>query len=240
MQKILDFIFSFFFGNENKENIQEDSIPEKPSKKLTDEDIHQASALLKCEEACIKAVLTVETGNRGGFLLNKDVNPMLKNPDDYSDYPVILFEGHIFYRQLKKKGIDPEKYMNTDTTDILYKSWTKAYYGSKWDEYIRLDKAIQIDNEAALLSCSYGLGQIMGFNYKACGYNSVDEYVSDMSVSEGKQLLAFCKFIQSNTKLLRALQMKDWKTFAYNYNGPDYKKNNYDIKLEKAYTNANQ
>lgn len=228
IQKIINFILSLF-GNKKQ------PVTENKSKKLCENDFIEAANLLGCEVAAIKAVIEVETGNRGGFLLNKDVNPLLKNPDEYSKYPVILFEGHIFYRQLKNKGIEPEKFMNTDTADILYKSWTKNYYGSKWEEYDRLDRACQIDNEAALLSCSYGLGQIMGFNYKACGYKSVFDFTEDMSESEGKQLLAFCNFIKSNKKLLDSLRAKDWKIFAYNYNGPEYSKNSYDKKLNQAY-----
>ncbi len=228
IQKIIDFILSLF-GN------KEQPVIENKSKKLCENDFIEAANLLGCEVAAIKAVIEVETGNRGGFLLNKDINPLLQNPDGYSKYPVILFEGHIFYKQLKNKGIDPEKFMNTDTADILYKSWTKAYYGSKWKEYDRLDRACQIDNEAALLSCSYGLGQIMGFNYKACGYGSIFGFTEAMSESEGKQLLAFCNFIKSNKKLLDSLRNKDWKVFAYNYNGPEYTKNSYDKKLNQAY-----
>lgn len=233
MQKIIEFLLSFFQGSSNTEYKEI-----KMSKKLCEDDFIKASELLDCETACIKAVLSVETGNRGGFLLNKDINENSDNPTDYSDYPVILFEGHIFYKQLKKKGLDPDKFINTDTTDIIYPKWTKQYYSTKWGEYMRLHKASDIDNECALLSTSYGLGQIMGFNYKACGYDTVFDFVEDMKVSEGQQLLAFCNFIKSNPKILKALQTKDWVTFAYNYNGPDYKKNNYDIKLEKAYTNA--
>lgn len=227
IQKMVSFIFNLFGGKKQTIGIK--------SKKLCENDFIKAANLLGCEVAAIKAVITVETGNRGGFLLNKDINPLSENPNDYSDYPVILFEGHIFYKQLKNKGIDPEKFTNTDTVDILYKSWTKAYYGSKWKEYDRLDRACQIDNEAALLSCSYGLGQIMGFNYKSCGYNSIFDFTEAMGESEGKQLLAFCNFIKSNKKLLDSLRVKDWKIFAYNYNGPEYNKNSYDKKLEQAY-----
>lgn len=213
----------------------EQKVIKMDSKRISEEDFVEAAKLLRCEVAVIKTVVAVETSNRGGFLLNKDINPLSENPNNYSDYPVILFEGHIFYRQLKKKGINPENFMNLTTKDIIYKSWTKAYYGSRWNEYDRLERASQIDKEAALLSCSYGLGQIMGFNYSSCGYNSIFDFVDDMSKSEGKQLLAFCNFIKSNKKLHLALTEKDWKTFAYIYNGPEYYKNSYDQKLEAKY-----
>ena len=229
MQKIIEFLLSLFSIS------VEEPVKQTASKKLCEEDFVKAAELLNCEIASVKAVIDVESGNRGGFLLESDIDENSINPSGYTDYPVILFEGHIFYKQLKKKGIDPEKYMNTNTADILYKSWTKQYYSSKWGEYFRLCKASEIDEECALLSCSYGLGQIMGFNYRACGYTSVQDFVEDMKISEGQQLLAFCNFIKSNSKLLKAIQTKDWVTFAYNYNGPEYAKNNYDTKLKKAY-----
>ena len=224
LQKILQFILSLF----DKTNIE--------TKKLTEKDITNAAVLLSCEEAAIKAVLDVETGNRGGFLLNGDVDPTTKDsPTEYTDFPVILFEGHIFYKELKNRKINPEQYMNKTTANILYKSWTKEYYSSKWGEYNRLNKARKIHEEAALSSASYGLGQIMGFNYKSCGYISIEDFVNDMKISEGKQLLAFCNFIKANSKLLKAIQTKDWKTFARYYNGVDYAKNKYDSKLKEAY-----
>jgi len=233
MIKYIINLISSWFSSSKDDDV--DIQPIEVDKKLSDEDYEQASKLLNCETAAIKAVISVETGGRGGFLLNADIPERENNLNDYSEYPVILFEGHIFYKQLKKKGIKPEDYINENTKDIIYKSWTKAYYGTKWDEYMRLEKAYEIDEEAALLSCSYGLGQIMGFNYNACGYNTVDEFVNDMQISEGKQLLAFCNFIKSNAKLYKSLKAKDWATFAYNYNGPEYYKNSYDKKLEKAY-----
>ena len=62
------------------------------SKLLTDADINFVAQQLGVEPACVKAVYTVESSGKG-FLSNGD--------------PKILFEGHIFWRQLKKLGIDP-------------------------------------------------------------------------------------------------------------------------------------
>ena len=55
-----------------------------------------------------------------------------------------------------------------------------------------------------------------------------------MKESEGKQLDLFVKFIKFNgwDTYLKKL---DWPGFACKYNGPSYKDNDYDIKLEKAY-----
>src|ERR671917_272606 len=57
-------------------------------------------------------VYTVES-NGSGFL--KDGRPR------------ILFEGHIFWKQLTDKGIPPGPYVKGNE-DILYPKWTKQYY----------------------------------------------------------------------------------------------------------------
>lgn len=63
---------------------------------LKDIDIKHAADLIQVEPAVIRAVLEVETSNKGGFI-------------DKTDKPVILFEGHIFWKQLKQRNIDPLK-----------------------------------------------------------------------------------------------------------------------------------
>ena len=86
------------------------------------------------------------------------------------------------------------------------------------------------------MSTSWGLGQVMGFNHKACGYSTVESFTQDMYISEGKQLLAMCGFIKSK-KLHDALRTKNWNKFAYGYNGEAYAVNAYHTKLASAYQN---
>lgn len=136
------------------------------SYRINDADYERAAGLLGVEVAAVKAVLEVETGNKGGFL----------SPG----YPTILFEGHIFWNQLKERGIDPEKYRKGNE-DILYPKWDKSHYKGGIKEYDRLEKARAIHREAADSSASWGLAQIMGFNYKACGCKNVSEFVGDMT-----------------------------------------------------------
>lgn len=102
-------------------------------------------------------------------------------------------------------------------------------------EYKAYFKAVEIDLEAAMLSTSWGLGQIMGFNYKAAGYKLVDNMVLSFNASEYYQLKGMLNFIKSNKKLYRALKDKDWATFARYYNGKYYAKFNYDTRLAEAY-----
>jgi hypothetical protein len=193
--------------------------PDGKAKTLRDEDIQACAQEFGLEAILIKTVYTVES-NGSGFL--KDGRPK------------ILFEGHIFWKQLTDKGIPPEPYVQGNE-DILYPKWTKQYYSrNPADEYKRLDKAIRIDREAACLSASWGLFQIMGMNYKAAAFASVDAFVAAQQESAYGQLRAFLHFIRSN-KMLDLLRQQDWEAFARHYNGPGYKENNYDIKLKNTY-----
>lgn len=182
-------------------------------------DYDWAGKLLDCEPEVIKAVVKVETAGDGGFF--------------EEGKPSILFEGHIFWKELKKVGIDPEKYSKA-YPDIIYPKWDRSKYKGGIKEYDRLEEAIKINREAALKSISMGMFQIMGFNYASCGCKNVEEMWSRSCKSEVEQFALGLKFID----LLgydKYLQTKDWTEFAKRYNGPEYYKNQYDKKLEIAY-----
>lgn len=189
------------------------------SEKLTDEDFHLLAQLLDCEPASLKAVQEVETGGRGGFFAQGK--------------PAILFEGHIFWNQLKKRGIDPEKYA-AGNGNILYPKWEKSHYKGGLGEYDRLEQARKIHREAADASASWGMFQIMGFNFASCGEKSVESFVNAMCENERKQLILSGRFIRQGG-MLPALQGKNWAEFARRYNGSAYAQNKYDEKLAKAY-----
>lgn len=200
------------------------NLPTKASRMLREEDIAAFSVEYEIEIAVIKAVLEVES--RGaGFL------------DD--GRPVILFEGHMFWRQLKERGYIPQT-MRQGFENVLYSSWVIEYYQGGKREWTRLEKAVSIAPkadvaEAAYCSASYGLFQIMGFNYHLLGYYDILEFVCDMKKNEQRQLAAFGEFLKANN-LISYLQNHRWADFARRYNGPGYKKNHYDENLEIAYS----
>ncbi len=180
--------------------------------KLTANNFDVAAKKLGCEEACIRAVTDVESRGSGFFPSGK---------------PKVLFEAHIFSK--KTFHVFDKSY-----PDVSSQKWNKALYIGGENEYSRLEKAMAINRQAALEATSWGLFQIMGFNYSASGFASVEDYIQAMFESEGKQLLAFVNFI-NKTGLTIHLKSKDWKSFARAYNGPKYAENAYDIKLETAY-----
>ena len=169
--------------------------------------------------AAVKAVIKVESRGRG-FNRNKQA--------------LLLFEGHIFWRELRRIGLEPSALVEGNE-DIIYPHSDYKYYNRP--QYPRLEKAKAIDLVAGLKSASYGMFQIMGFNHKLAGFETVEEMVESLGQSEENQLEAFISFLK-NTACYDDLKAKDWVSFARHYNGSMYKKNQYDVKLEKAYNNS--
>jgi len=155
--------------------------------------------------ASIWAVLEVETSGCG-FLEDRR--------------PTILYERHIFHR------LTGGRFDDGDISSPVCGGYG-AFGGHQYD---RLNRAIALDSNAALQSASWGLGQIMGENFREAGFASVEDMVSAMSDSEDAQLAAVAAFISARG-FASALRAQDWSTFARGYNGPAYAKNQYDIRL---------
>lgn len=195
----------------------------KAMDKLTNELIASVAKRLDLEPALLKTVTVVECGNRDGFLP--------------SGKPQILYEGHVMWKKLKEKFPNLDLYdMSHRHPSLIYQKWTKQFYLGGEGEWKRLSSARKIDEECANLSTSWGLGQIMGFNYSLCGCQSVDEMIQKMSESHEMQLEMMYHFLY-NSGLVKHLKAKDWDAFAKGYNGPGYKDNNYDQKLRNTYEN---
>jgi peptidoglycan hydrolase-like protein with peptidoglycan-binding domain len=180
--------------------------------KLAMADYQAVANAIGCEVAAVRAVVSVEAAG-SGF---------------YSDSrPKILFEAQWF------GDLTTDDY-DDDYPSISSPVWNRDLYIGGVGEWDRLYLACTLDRIAAMKSASWGLGQVMGFNYKAAGYGDVETFVRDMHLSEGKQLMAMFNFIKTNG-LDRALIRKDWATFALGYNGESYRVNAYDQKLQDSY-----
>lgn len=146
--------------------------------------------------------------------------------------PRILFERHVFHRQLRNRKIDTAP-LHARYPGIV--SAQRGGYVGGQSEYTRLAVAVEIHREAAYESCSWGAFQIMGFHWQLLGFSSAQEFVDYVSVNEANQLDLFVRFIMADSALHKALQNKKWSTFARLYNGPAYAENLYDVKLARAY-----
>lgn len=198
-------------------------------KKLTEDQIREIAKDYNLEYACIKAVIEVESAGSG---FQSDGRPK------------ILFEGHRFYYWLKQLGIDPTELI-PGNENIIYPKWVKTYY--KEDQWKRFDKAKKISVEAAIMSCSWGMFQIMGENVKnglLRRYSNLNSFFVAQHLSEKEHMLDFIDFVNNKKlkglPLITYLRAKDWANFSYSYNGGGYKQNQYDTKLERAYNSYKQ
>ena len=195
--------------------------PVNNPKNLSQSDYQAAADALGVDVATIMAVTEVEA-RKAGFYPEGE--------------PIVLFERHKFFKFLAEhRGADVAQ--NTFATHPNLCNPKSGGYLRGRAEWFRLQSACAIDRECALLSASYGLFQIMGFNYIYCGFDRVDEFVEAMSTTEGVQLQAFVAFVlhKKNASMLDCLRAHDWAGFARLYNGVNYAQNDYDSKLYAAY-----
>lgn len=205
--------------------------------KLNDADYVMAANRLGVTVAHVRAVTEVES--RGsGFLDSGD--------------PVILFERHKFwkYSAVPRAGETAATalarraaFALTDPDICGPKALSNKKGTPEVDKYLggerewgRMRRAMAFHPTAALMSASYGLFQVMGFNaVPVCKYASVQAYYRAMQASEGDQLDAFVRFVKADPRLHRALKEGNWAKVAEYYNGTGYKLFNYDSKLANAF-----
>ncbi|MCH7333490.1 N-acetylmuramidase family protein [Acinetobacter modestus] len=188
------------------------------NKKLTSEQINDQAKKLNIEPAALQAIIDVECRGNG---FNRDGTP------------VILFERHVMRQRLianKKRSI--ADVMEIKRPDLCGK--TQGGYGLYSVQHKKLEDAAKFDRTSALESCSWGLGQVMGYHWYNLGYDSIQQFINEMYKDEASQLEAMCRYIEING-LVNVLKNKDWKAFALGYNGKAYAKNSYDTKLANAY-----
>ncbi len=195
----------------------ETPLPTPLSITLRESDFESFAEKYQLEPAQIKAVHEVESNGRGFS------NGRLK----------ILFEGHVFWKELRKRGINPTA-LRSGNENILYPSYFSPNPFYRENQYQRLNKAKAIHEEAALCASSWGLFQIMGYHYADMGFASAADMITYLEQGEAAHLEIFGRFLQKNN-ILDALRASRWADFARKYNGSSYKSNRYDTKLQTAY-----
>lgn len=179
--------------------------------KITDDQIRELAVNNGLEYAALKAFISVESGGIGF--------------DPKTGKIIIQFEPHIFRKYTK---YNPQ-------FDTYWQIINANRVDNQKAEWIAFNAAFHIDAKSALLSTSIGLMQVMGFNYRSCGYASVNAMWDDFKRGEYEQVKGAVNFIKANVKLYAALKRKDFSATAYYYNGANYGVNKYDIKLQTAY-----
>jgi len=145
---------------------------------------------------------------------------------------IIRFENHVFWSYWGKNNPDAfNALFQFDANRVWLGHQCRPNPNSPWQsfhdqlqagEWSAFDVAHGLDARAAKLSISMGLPQIMGFNFAAIGYNSVEEMFDTFSADERVQLSGFFDFVRGKraaSARLVALQAKDFFSFAAQYNG---------------------
>lgn len=203
------------------------------AKTLTAQDIVAAARQYDLEPALLIAITEVESGGNG-FLPDGRVK--------------ILLERHVLWQRLQARGIDPRP-LATDLPGLCGKSWApKSYpYGSQLAQYDRLARVVgwasahdaarwESYKKAAYEACSWGLFQVMGYHYQACGFPDVYALKHAFEASEAAHLTAILAWMTGNG-LLKKLRKKDWRGFVRGYNGAG-QVDRYTAKLQAAYDAA--
>lgn len=112
---------------------------------------------------------------------------------------IIRYEPHIFTRKSGKT--------------------VSASRGGQSAEWINIKRAAEVDEEAAFLATSFGLPQLMGFNWEVTGLRSVFEVATEFQRSCRVQVKGFFDFVEKNN-LTKYVLRGDWSTFTRYYNGP--------------------
>lgn len=169
--------------------------------------------------ATVKHILALEAVESGGASF------------DNSGRPIILPEPHIFYR------LTGGRYGQTSFSS---KAWNRALYPKSYDgRWQMLADMAERDELAALQSASWGMFQVMGFNFAAAGFASPQAFAAAMAEDEDNHLEAMVNFIISEGLAdeladCSANDPASCRPFVSRYNGPGYRANKYDEKFAAA------
>lgn len=182
------------------------------------------AATRKVEPAALLAVVEVESAGKSLEIDGKT--------------PCLLFERHVFYRELKKAGKSSQLALAV-SRGLANEHWQPStQYKDQGKSSSRLalfQAAAAIDRECAIRSCSWGVGQTMGFLAEELKFRNAQQ-MFDYMVSGGVPAQVECMIREIERKrLIPKLNGHDWAGFAYVYNGASYKKMNYDAKMAAAY-----
>lgn len=193
-----------------------------PAKPIEDLDLPRIGAEIGVGEDEVHMLIEVEAAG-AGF--------------DSAGRPKMLFEPHIFYRELGAGAKRDEAWK----LGLAYPKWKKGY---PKDSYPRLQDAMKIDAAAALRSASWGASQVLGDNFKLAGFSDEFAMVNAMCEDEDNHIEAMIAFVMNTgiddelralAKLTRPTTPDDCAPIALIYNGKGFRENQYHIKMAKAH-----
>lgn len=149
---------------------------------------------------------------------------------DGRNVPLVRIEGHYFDRL-----VPASKQKQARAAGLASpKAGVVKNPKSQADRYRMFQLMCDIDKDAAIMSCSWGVGQVMGVHWQKLGFGSASEFHTFIMSGLRSQVEVMVRFIE-NAGLIDELKRQDWAGFARIYNGPRYRDNKYDTKMAAAY-----
>lgn len=145
--------------------------------------------------------------------------------------PTILFEPHVAHRV--SRG---EARLKLMAEGLAYRRWGERPYPRKQAaRWAQVERCAEIaGRDVAIMAASWGLGQVLGENWRMLGLGSPAD-VERLAHTEGGQIDLLCRFLDAKPGLRSALAARDWTEVARLYNGPGHARNGYAGKLERAF-----
>lgn len=161
--------------------------------------------------------------------------------------PVILFEGHVYLRNLPAEfreaairagiasprvGGVPNPNAQVDRWDLL--SRAMRFVGTLPATGHDLDDRRPAIRAAAIEATSFGVGQVLGEGWRMMSYRSAEAFFDDVTSDEGGQFRALGRFVRGKPGLASALRSGDWPKAFRLYNGAGCRANGYREKFLRA------
>lgn len=167
--------------------------------------------------ACL-AFMNVETNGETGSLVDGVIKA------------IIRWEGHYFDRLVPPKLQALARKVGLASPVVGGIKNPKSQAG----RYAMLAQGKTIDLTAAISSCSWGVGQVMGSHWKVLGFKSAEEF-EKMAQSGFSGQLAIMFAFMDKSGIIPALRRLDWSAVARIWNGPKYAANKYDVKMKSEF-----
>ena len=133
-------------------------------------------------------------------------------------FPVVRFESHHWIKRRVDEGAKFDKMKNPRDLD------------ARWAMF---EEMRAIDENAAIMSHSFGLFQLMGFNHQLALCADPLTFLTE-SMTVAGQFKLFKRFALRSPALLAAIKRNRPDEVGFHYNGPRYKQNKYDVKWAAA------
>ena len=148
----------------------------------------------------------------------------------YDRRPALVFSAESFAH------LTDGKFGEFGDRKTLVKAHTYPLSKPSENDYARLSSAMKLDCVAALRSTSWGRGDVGVFNFRALGFDSVDEFVASQFDSERAQVEAAAYFM---SRLPSVVEAKSWHEVARRYVGGGDQEDlaRFGSRIEAAYSN---